>query len=159
MNHSPAILLPPTPSLAGSRPTPLAWVDAYCGWPFQEKGRTRDGVDCWGFVRLVLQERYGIEVPSYLAEYRSTKQGRTIGQAVQREVIHWTEQSEWRRIDTPQEGDVVLLLHGGLPNHIGVMVNEELFLHVEHGINSTWEWIHDRLWRQRLEGFYRHCSR
>lgn len=29
------------------------WWNEYVGLPFADKGRTREGCDCWGLVRLV----------------------------------------------------------------------------------------------------------
>ena len=37
-----------------------AWVADYVGLPWEPYGRTRAGVDCWGLVRLVYEERLGI---------------------------------------------------------------------------------------------------
>ncbi len=50
-----------------------AWAAEYIGIPFAERGRTRAGCDCWGLVRLVLAERFGIELPSYADGYETVK--------------------------------------------------------------------------------------
>ena len=41
----------------------------YVGLPWLDRGRTADGADCWGLVRLVLAGHFGVEVPSYLDDY------------------------------------------------------------------------------------------
>lgn len=48
---------------------PPAWCADYIGVPFLERGRDRAGCDCWGLVRLVLAERFGVAVPSYAGDY------------------------------------------------------------------------------------------
>lgn len=41
-------------------------VETYVGLPYKHLGRTREeGVDCYGLVRLVLQENCGITLPDY----------------------------------------------------------------------------------------------
>ena len=39
------------------------WVRPYLVVPWLEDGRTREGADCWGLVRLVLAEQAGIDLP------------------------------------------------------------------------------------------------
>ena len=41
------------------------WVSAYVGLPFKEGGRNRDGLDCYGLLRLVINERFAGAVPEY----------------------------------------------------------------------------------------------
>jgi cell wall-associated NlpC family hydrolase len=52
---------------------PPAWAAEYIGIPFLERGRGRAGCDCWGLVRLVLAERFGIELPSHADDYETVK--------------------------------------------------------------------------------------
>lgn len=33
--------------------------------PYKHMGRSEDGCDCWGFVRLVLKEEKGVVLPSF----------------------------------------------------------------------------------------------
>jgi cell wall-associated NlpC family hydrolase len=51
----------------------IRWADKYLGIPWKDGGRGRDGVDCWGFVRLVLWEEFGHAVPAYSGEYLTTE--------------------------------------------------------------------------------------
>ena len=39
------------------------WVSAYVGLPFKEGGRNRYGLDCYGLLRLVINERFGLMTP------------------------------------------------------------------------------------------------
>ena len=41
------------------------WCAQYIGLPFVEGGRDRSGLDCYGLLRLVINERYAGSVPEY----------------------------------------------------------------------------------------------
>lgn len=112
---------------------PPAWCADYVGIPFLEHGRDRNGCDCWGLVRLVLAERFGIFMPSYADAYRSTKDARTIAATLAE------QRSAWRRVSGPhfREGDVALLEIDGLAMHVGLIVGWPWILHVQGGIDSA----------------------
>ena len=42
-----------------------AWTADYVGLPFKEGGRDRQGLDCYGLLRLVINERFAGTVPEY----------------------------------------------------------------------------------------------
>ena len=48
------------------------WWNRYIGTPFKAFGRTMEGCDCWGLLRIVYREAFGIELPSYVSDYTAT---------------------------------------------------------------------------------------
>ena len=45
------------------------WVNNYIGIPFVSGGRDKTGCDCYGLVRLILQNEYNIELPLLSGDY------------------------------------------------------------------------------------------
>lgn len=43
----------------------MRWLDDYMAIPFRDRGRDRQGCDCWGLARLILAERASIDVPPF----------------------------------------------------------------------------------------------
>ena len=41
------------------------WSATYIGAPWSARGRDRDGLDCWGLVRLVYRDRLFRDLPDY----------------------------------------------------------------------------------------------
>lgn len=128
------------------------WAGHYIGLPFKERGRTSDGLDCWGLVRMVLNEQFDIQVPSYAYEYRSTQSARDIAP-----LIHRARQS-WQPVkrDDMQCGDVMILRMQNVPMHAAMVLDRQYILHIERGINSVIERSDSRRWKDRLIGIYRH---
>lgn len=126
--------------------------DRYIGIPFTEKGRTRDGCDCWGLVRLVLQEQFDVELPSYVEDYETTADRQEIEQIIHR------ESAQRAAIVAPafaQLGDVIILRIEGRPRHCGLVIAPGLMLHVLKGINAALERYDGMLWKHRVVGIYR----
>lgn len=130
---------------------PPAWVAEYVGLPFAEHGRRRrDGVDCWGLLRLVYAERYGVLLPALTGEYESTGDAPAIASLVGRE----SHSGRWRRTTEPAVGDAALFR---VPRgwHVGVVVADRRMLHAQVGSDSCVERIDTPTWGPRLEGCYR----
>ncbi|MFH1158768.1 MAG: NlpC/P60 family protein [Pseudomonadota bacterium] len=132
-------------------PVPF-WAGHYIGLPFQDHGRDRSGLDCWGLVRLVLAEQFGIALPSYIHEYQRTTQAEKISALIDR------ESSKWKEIPAGSEvcGDPVVLRVRGKPMHIGLVLGDGQMLHIECGINSVIERYVGVRWAERVSGFYRY---
>lgn len=115
------------------------------GIPFVDGGRTpEEGFDCWGLVRYLYHLR-GVELPLYLIDPRDRK-------AVSAEMAD-AAAKHWQRVEQPLIGDVVLLeLAEGVPNHVGMYIGGEDFIHA-YGASV----VIDRLrhWQSRIVGFYR----
>jgi cell wall-associated NlpC family hydrolase len=127
-----------------------AWAAGYVGIPFVDGGRGRDGLDCWGLVRLVLRERFGAEVPD-LEVTGGTCPPAAVGEAAVSELPRWRE----IRAGQERPGDVVLLRLNGHPTHVGVVVLRGTMLHCLAGCDSCVEHYLGPLWSRRLVGIYR----
>lgn len=133
------------------------WVANFIGLEFVEKGRTRDGIDCWGLIKLVLREQFGIEdVPDYFG-YEHTRHCDSVAKC------YYDGKADDRWIAVPngeeQEGDVVLILGAGKPTHCGLVVHPGTMLHILDGIGSCVDDYRRLKWRPAVEGFYRHRAR
>jgi probable lipoprotein NlpC len=130
---------------------PVQWAREYVGIPFKERGRDRDGVDCWGLACLVYRDRFGIRLPDYRDRYLNTEASDDISRIIDSEADGWTE------IPTTSAmcGDVVLFRILGKPTHIGIEVGDGYMLHAERGVGVVIE-RHDKLrWFHRRVGFFR----
>ena len=134
-------------------PVPF-WAGHYIGLPFLDHGRDRNGLDCWGLVRLVMAEQFGIALPSYVDEYQRTTQVEKISALIGR------ESQKWKIVPTGKEmcGDVAVLRVRGKPMHVGFVLGDQQMLHIELGINSVIERYTGARWAERIAGFYRYKS-
>lgn len=128
------------------------WAGHYIGLPFCEYGRTVAGTDCWGLVRLVLQEQFAAVLPSYAADYRIGGAAEDIGRLIGQEAVKWVAVPAGKE----KTGDVVVLRMRGAPMHVGLVLGDGRMLHIEKHINSAIEDYRGRRWCDRICGFYRH---
>ncbi len=114
-----------------------AWIAHYVGLPFADLGRDRAGIDCWGLVRLVLAERFEVQVPAWDGRYPGCepRHMRRMEGHVKR-VLPLFE-----AVSKPEDGDLVLVKVGGLPVHVGIVVAPGWMLHAEWGCDSLAEEI------------------
>lgn len=132
------------------------WWDDYRGIPYLDHGRGRDGLDCWGLVRLVYAERFGVALPSFAEDYECSD-------AVDLSIVE-KRMDGWREVERPTEGDVVLIriVRNRRPRfHIGVVVNPRRgeVLHISKDISVTVEQYRSPRWASRVVGFWRHDER
>ncbi len=129
-----------------------SWVVPYLGLPFQEKGRTREGVDCYGLVRLIYAEQRGIELPSYTESYATVTDHREITALLRQEVA-----TQWGEIPLSKaatyDGLIIRLL--GQPTHFGMVLDPPWFIHAlkreRQDTGRTWVERWDSLeWKHRV---------
>lgn len=111
----------------------MSWADEYVGLPFKRMGRTREGLDCWGLVRLVLLEKGNLELPAYNTD---DPDGATID-------LH---SRVWPSIEIKDARalDVAILMNAVrigkrweyMPIHIGIFTSPGRILHVVEGKQS-----------------------
>lgn len=127
------------------------------GIPYADKGRDHAGVDCWGLVRLVLAEQFGVELPSYAQAYASADDGFSVASAVQAGL-----RDGWVPSDRPETTDLLILRVEGRPWHCALMLNGNQFLHAPardrrgRPMLSCIDRLDSPLWRSRVEGIWRH---
>lgn len=118
----------------------MSWVNKYIGIPFVDSGRTIDGCDCWGLVRLVLLEEAGIAVESY--GECSTKDLHKIAKLFDKD----SKMEPWRTIDIGSERKFDLVLMKGLSSHdrpravdlhVGIVTQPGWLLHIEDTTDSV----------------------
>jgi len=122
------------------------WANKYIGIPYKDGGRDINGLDCWGLVRLVYKNEYGIELPSFNNEYIITDRERV------NELFNQYREG-WAIEQNPKEGDVVLLRLLGEESHVGVLINDKQFLHVNYKTPAAVENLDSIRWRNRIVGF------
>lgn len=132
----------------------MSWTNNYIKVPFAEKGRARDGVDCWGLVRLVYQEILGITLTELVC-YTDTKDKLSISKIIGEESSKWVKVP----IGSEKEFDVAVFRMCGVPMHVAIVVRKGIMLHSERG-SGTYVTCYDReqQWSRRLEGFYRYAK-
>lgn len=123
------------------------------GLPWREHGRARDGVDCWGLVRLVYLSR-GIELPSCTEGYASVAELSDIAAALSDHFDN--DAGPWRKVSDQRAYDVAIFRRGRYGSHVGVITSPWRMLHINVGDESHITSIRDGAWAPRLVGIYRH---
>lgn len=125
------------------------WVADYIGIPFLPHGRTREGCDCYGLVRLVLAEQFGKNLPAFAAGYDlgdRVVEARLIDQGLP--LVGAT------KVDLPDPGDIVLMAFVGIASHVGIYLGDGQVLHVAEGRDSILQAVSSPFLRSRIRGYY-----
>ena len=97
--------------------------------PFASEGRSAEGADCYGWVRLVLKEVFAVEAPPYPTSeiVYNAMNAQSCSLAMRQRL------DEWRAIQagSEQPGDLVLLIRQGRPCHCGVVLGAGQMAHLE----------------------------
>lgn len=126
------------------------WWNDYLSVPFAEKGRDRSGADCWGLVRLIYREVYGVDLPDYRELYENTKDAERI-----KALVDDKASQHWQDVDKPQEGDIVFVKMDGIPTHVAIVTKPGYMLHCLKGMGTVHEAYNTMKWRNKIAGFAR----
>jgi hypothetical protein len=112
----------------------------YVGIPYRRGGTTTNGLDCSGFVRLVYDQIFGIDLPhSSLAQFSF---------------------SDLKKIDKSnmQPGDLIFFGNKGKRriNHVGVYMSDNKFIHASSTDGIKVSDLDERYWKKRFVGTKRH---
>lgn len=124
-------------------------VTKYVGLPFEDLGRSVNGVDCWGLVQHVYRSEYKIHLPDYKM-YGSIRDRAAV------EVTARFIKARWQQNSEPAFMDVICFNIAKRPLHVGLVVSKDQFLHSPEDDFTRIERFTDRIWANRIEGFYRY---
>lgn len=130
----------------------LEWPARYVGIPFLDGGRTAEGIDCWGMIRLVLSQECGIDVPSY-GEISAHDLAGIAGM-----VARSCMEEPWVPVLSASKRafDVVVMRRHRAPMHMGILVCASKMLHVEQKTSAVIVPLDHPSVASRLNGFFRH---
>lgn len=118
------------------------------GTPFVNGGRDKSGFDCWGLVKFVYSNLYGLIVPDYKIDCRNAS---LINTNIQEETS-----LKWEKLEPPEPPCIVIMrFNSPISNHIGVYIGEGHFLHTASKIGVNVDSIHQSYWKRHIDGFYR----
>ena len=129
-----------------------AWWNDYIGVPFRDGGCGRSGADCWGLVRLVYRERFGIALPGPVVDVSALER------ASIEPALDLTREAFWEPTGDPRPGDVVSLRIEGVESHVGLVTTPGRMLHVLEGGHAVIETYTSRRWKERVCGVYRYAG-
>ncbi|MEQ1938624.1 NlpC/P60 family protein [Mesorhizobium sp. CN5-321] len=124
-------------------------LNRFVGLPWQDRGRTPHGCDCWGLLRLVYADALGICLPDHSNGYADTSDG-AISDLI------GTGLSDWLPVVAGTERPLDAILIRQAPWHVGVIVRRGLMLHMPENQTSCIEAYDTGRWSRRVEGIYRH---
>lgn len=129
------------------------WTNDYVSppVPFLIGGRDRSGWDCWGLLRAVYAEQFGIELPLFAGEYETAEDYEAIGLLYEQEV------GSWEQVTQPREGDAVWMSVLGQPSHVGVYLSGPSLLHALP-TGTRIDRINSHSWQRRIRAYYRHSA-
>lgn len=118
------------------------WWGRYVGIPYLDKGRTDQGCDCWGLVRLVYAQELGIYLPSW-----HTHDGLDDIRDMLKQHL-----PQYRRLECSEPFSIVLFSSSVTAMHVGVVVDDDRMLHTTQGKDACLE--HTHLYRFKFLGYY-----
>jgi cell wall-associated NlpC family hydrolase len=128
-----------------------SWAKEYVGIPFVSNGRTKEGADCYGLVRLVRNEQFGGNMPLLSGDYKDANNFAETGRVMKAQQPLLAGQP----VGTPEVGDVCVLKFHGMPVHAGIYAGGGYALHTLTQTGSILQRVSDPQFSTRIEGWYR----
>lgn len=126
-------------------------VQDYMDIPFVPHGRDRRGVDCWGLVRLIYRDHKNIDLPSFAGAAHNISDPSEVSP-----LFESGRDDLWQRVSAPQMFDVIGWRAARLIYHVGIYLEDNMFLHIQKGTESTVSRIGTVLWpERRVAGYFR----
>jgi len=145
----------------------MAWESEYLGMKFKWNGRQRPEVDCWGLVRLVYLDSFGIDIdPLSDLDAENPKE-------VLSKVSEIAFKGPWVQVDRATANPFDLVLMRGAyrmppPDktmviglvHVGVVTSHRQLLHIEKGLlGSVVMPLDHPLITKKIHSFWRYTGK
>ena len=125
-------------------------TERFVGIPFVDRGRTRGGCDCYGLLRLVYEEAFGILLPSLSDDYLTAQDREAVRHLISGKADPWHE------VEEPDFLDGVVMSLKGVECHVGMFAGKGLVLHTGMGVRVSRVDDIRRLTRLRVTRYMRH---
>jgi len=126
------------------------WVKKYVGIPFVSNGRSIDGCDCYGLVRLVLRNEYGVDLPELSNDYSNALNVSETARLFAENLSVLAGE----KMDAPEEKAIVVITEHGVNAHIGIVAGGGYVLHTGVKTGSVCQRESHPGLRGRIEGYY-----
>lgn len=123
--HSQTLAITPQSSTAHDL---LAQHSKWEGTPYQLGGNSREGIDCSAYTKITYQKVFGLNLP------RTTIDQVTTGENIQRRNL--------------APGDLIFFRTGSKQRHVGVYVEQGLFMHASTSKGVTLSRLDNPYWHQ-----------
>lgn len=116
----------------------MHWAIKYIGIPWEAGAEGPDAFDCRTLFIDIQRKIYGRQVTPIMTDAEDTK-------AILKAFQNHPEFRQWQRVDTPKDGDAVLLRQSRYPCHIGVWLEADggKILHSVQGAGVVFQSVHD----------------
>lgn len=125
-------------------------IKKYLGVPWKEKGRSLEGLDCYGLMVMIYAD-FGFKLLDWEEENKDYDEKWYLKENILEE-NYW---KQWEKIEEPAPLDVVLLSGiEGMAYHAGIVLTSRRFIHTCKA-GTVVSRLDDRRWKSRIQGFYR----
>ena len=125
-------------------------ISKFVGIPFVSKGRSFNGCDCYGLVKLYYKEILNIDIPETIITAEQPR--RTFANYLNEISKNWTA-------TTPAKNVVVAMSvnaeHPSLVTHFAVMIDDKRFIDTRENMSSYLTSIDDERIKNQIKGFYK----
>lgn len=109
----------------------LCWLNKYIGTPYEFGGRSIDGLDCYGLVKRIYADQYGIDLPDWQVDPVDL-----VG--VNNTIVSVLDSGDFEELETPVEGCFVICYRTRAAHHIGLYYGDGV-IHCVDGIGTVFE--------------------
>lgn len=125
-------------------------ISKFIGIPFVSKGRSFNGCDCYGLVKLYYKEILNIDIPETIITAEQPR--RTFANYLNEISKNWIA-------TTPAKNVVVAMSvnaeHPNLVTHFAVMIDDKRFIDTRENMSSYLTSIDDEKIKNQIKGFYK----